>query len=119
MFERERHPVDIEHRGKSYRFYARELGYLHLQEILGKRMDDGGHNRRIADMICACIENEDGSLVFPTIDVLRDAPKSIYEACVAAMLKAQDLEPKGDSAQGDEVPEGNDSASPTSGMNSH
>jgi hypothetical protein len=116
MFDRERHPVDVTHRGTAYRFYARELGYLHLQEIFSKPHEGGGETvKRLNEVLLASIEQEDGTLVFPTLQALRDAPKAVYEACLEGVMKAQALTAKSDGPVAES--EGNVKRSKTSGMN--
>lgn len=112
MFERERHPIDVTYAGKAFRFYARELGYLHLQEIFG-RVHEGNQNQaRMKEALIECIENEDGSQAFPDAKALRDCPRVVFEACTESMMKAQGI---GEATSDKPVTEGNGKRSRTSG----
>lgn len=112
MFERERHPLDVTYAGKALRLYARELGYLHVQEIFGRKHEANQNTARVNEALIESIENEDATKAFPDAQALRDCPRSIYEACVLSMLKAQGIE---DKANDKPVTEGNAKRSRTSG----
>lgn len=112
MFERERHPVDVTYAGKPYRFYARELGYLHMQEIFGRAHEVNQNLARLNEALVESIEKEDATKAFPDAKALRDCPRAIYEACMQSMMKAQGIGEKNDDKP---ATEGNAKRSRTSG----
>ena len=105
MFERERHPVDLTYKGKSYRFYARELGYMHFQELCSAKYPEPRGVHILNAVVLASVETEDGKPAF-TAQTWRDAPKAIAEPLSAAAMKAQGID---DAAKQDgAATEGND-----------
>ena len=101
MFERERHAVDVEYKGKSYRFYARELGYIHFQELCAGKYPDPRGVGVLNAVVLACMETEDGKPAFSAKD-WRDAPKAIAEPISTAAMKAQGINPDEEKAEGGE-----------------
>ena len=91
MFERERHALDVEHKGKSYRFYARELGYIHFQELCAAKYPEPRGVHVLNAVVLACMETEDGKPAFTASD-WRNAPKGIAEPVSSAAMKAQGIE---------------------------
>ncbi len=91
MFERERHAVDVEYKGKSYRYYARELGYMHFQELSQRKYDEPRGMRILSAVVLACVETEDGKPAF-TPETWRDAPKAVAEPLAMAAMKAQGID---------------------------
>lgn len=100
MFDRERHPVDVTHKGQSYRFYARELGYIHFQELCSAKYPEPRGVHILNAVAVASIETEDGKPAF-TLQTWRDAPKSVAEPLSQAAMKAQGIEDeKGEGGEG-------------------
>lgn len=95
MFERERHAVDVEYKGQSYRFYARELGYMHFQEICSGKYPEPRGVAILSAVAVACLESEDGKPAF-TAMTWRDAPKAVAEPLSKAAMKAQGVEETAD-----------------------
>lgn len=91
MFDRERHPVDVTHKGQSYRFYARELGYIHFQELCSAKYPEPRGVHILNAVAVACLETEDGEPAF-TPYTWRNAPKSVAEPLSQAAMKAQGIE---------------------------
>lgn len=91
MFDRERHPVDVTHKGQSYRFYARELGYIHFQELSRAKYPDPRDIHLMSAVVVASVEKEDGKPAF-TFQTWRDAPQVVVEVVLSAAMKAQGLE---------------------------
>ncbi len=104
MFERERHAVDVEYKGKAYRFYARELGYIHFQEICGAKYSEPHTLNLLKAVVLASAENENGSQAF-TAETWRDAPQVVADAISGAVMKAQGIKLQEEKQQ--EAPEGN------------
>ena len=91
MFERERHAVDVEYKAKSYRYYARELGYVHFQELCSAKYPEPRGVHVLTAVAVACLETEDGKPAF-TVQAWRDAPKAVVEPLSLAAMKAQGIE---------------------------
>lgn len=91
MFERERHAVDVTHKGKSYRFFARELGYMHFQELCSAKYPEPRGVHILSAVAVACLESEDGKPAF-TSQTWRDAPKAVAEPLSKAAMQAQGIE---------------------------
>ena len=91
MFQLERHAVDVEHKGQTYRFYAKELGYIHFQELCAARYPEPRGVHILNAVAIASLETEDGKPAF-TLDTWRSAPKSVAEPLSKAAMKAQGIE---------------------------
>lgn len=91
MFSLERHAVDVQYKGESFRFYARELGYMHFQELCSAKYPEPRGVNILNAVVLACIENEDCTPAF-TSHTWRNAPKSVAEPITSAAMKAQGIE---------------------------
>ena len=97
MFERERHAVDVSYKGQSYRFYARELGYMHFQEICSAKYPEPRGVGVLSAVAVACLEAEDGTPAFTAL-TWRNAPKAVAEPLSQAAMKAQGIEDSAEEA---------------------
>lgn len=92
MFERERHRLDpIQHKGKTYQYFARELGYIHFQELCAAKYPEPRGVSILTAVVLACMESEDGKPAFTAAD-WRDAPKAVVEPVSKAAMQAQGIE---------------------------
>ncbi len=92
MFKLERHAVDVTYKGESFRFYARELGYIHFQELCAAKYPEPRGVQVLNAVALACLEAEDGKPAF-TAETWRNAPKSVVEPLSAAVMQAQGINP--------------------------
>lgn len=95
QFPTERHALDLEYKGQSYRLFARELGYIHFQELCSAKYPDPRGVGVLNAVVLACMETEDGKPAF-TAQTWRDAPKAIAEPVSTAAMKAQGINPEED-----------------------
>lgn len=100
MFKRERHAVDVSYKGESFRFYARELGYIHFQELCSAKYPEPRGVHILNAVVLACMESEDEKPAF-TADAWRNAPKSVAEPISKAAMKAQGIEDDEEKSSGD------------------
>lgn len=91
MFKLERHAVDVTYKGDSFRFYAKELGYIHFQELCAAKYPEPRGVHVLNAVVLACMVTEDGKPAF-TLDAWRNAPKSVAEVVSSAAMKAQGIE---------------------------
>jgi hypothetical protein len=116
-FDTERHAVTVNHKGKEFTYYIRELGYYEFQELnqeaarLYPDKKDGEHRglKVLHDTAVAAIEDKEGKPVF-THATWKRLPKEPATVLTHATMKAQgiDLQKAAEEAA-EESPPGDDS----------
>lgn len=91
-FPTRREAVEVSARGQTHTFFVRELGYMHLMEIL-RTAAAGGHSALDASeaLVLATVEDAEGKPAY-TKEEWRSEVKEVVEQITKEVKKAQGLD---------------------------
>lgn len=100
QFDTERQRITLSHKGKTYVYFVRELGYFEFQELRDLVQARAGESERertargmalMRAVTAAATELEDGSPAFDE-RTLKKLPKALAEPLSDAAMKAQGID---------------------------
>jgi hypothetical protein len=120
-----RHPLTVTIGDQSHEYFIRELGYLHLQELIRTVKSDRSDTERsglalMQAIVLASVEESDGSLSYQAEDWRNELERAVLEIGKAAMkVNGLDIDKAKENAEVTEAEvEGNEQPSRKSGVNS-